>query len=158
MPTAPSEPVARFIRWIAEEAAVGLSDAQLLARFAAERDEAAFAALVRRHGTHVLSVCRRALRDTHAADDAFQATFLLLACKAGSLTHPERLASWLHGVACRMATRARAEQIRRRVHESRVAFREAAGPDDSLDWRDVRAILDEEVNRLPTRQRDFEGG
>jgi RNA polymerase sigma factor (sigma-70 family) len=152
MPTAQLEPVARFIRHSVHDA--GLTDGQLLARFTAHRDEAAFAALVRRHGPMVLGVCRRVLRDAHAADDAFQATFLLLARKAGSLASPERLSSWLHGVACRVATRARAQESRRRNRERMVPIPGPAVPDDGLVWRDLRAILDEEVNRLPARQRD----
>src|SRR6478672_87945 len=76
-----------------------LDDRHLLDRFARHRDEAAFAALVRRHGPMVLGVCRRVLRDRHAAEDAFQATFLLLARKAGSLRQPDRLGPWLYGVA-----------------------------------------------------------
>src|SRR2546425_7786725 len=78
-------------------------DAVLLSRFARGGDESAFAELVRRHGPAVLGACRRILRDGHAAEDAFQATFLLLARKASSLHQPERLASWLYGVACRTA-------------------------------------------------------
>ncbi len=152
MPTAQLEPVARFIRHSVHHA--GLTDGQLLARFTAHRDEAAFSALVRRHGPLVLGVCRRVLRDAHAADDAFQATFLLLARKAGSLASPERLSSWLHGVACRVATRARAQESRRRNRERMVPIPGPAVPDDGLVWRDLRVILDEEVNRLPARQRD----
>src|SRR4051812_12785381 len=107
MPTAQPEPVARFIRRSAQEAAAGLSDADLLARFAAHRDEAAFAGLVRRHGPMVLAVCGRLLRDVHAADDGFQATFLMLARKANSVCRGESVGAWLHRVARRVALRAR---------------------------------------------------
>jgi RNA polymerase sigma factor (sigma-70 family) len=152
MPSAQLEPVARFIRHAIVDA--GLTDRQLLARFAAQRDQGAFSALVRRHGPLVLGVCRRVLRDVHAAEDAFQATFLLLARKAGSLASPERLSSWLHGVACRVATRARSQESRRRHRERNAPIPGPTVPDDAIDWRDLRAMLDEEVNRLPARQRE----
>src|SRR5205823_1441985 len=86
---------------------VGLTDQQLVERFAARRDaysEAAFAALVRRHGAMVLRVCQNILRDHHDAQDAFQATFLILARKAGTLWVGDSLGPWLHGVACRVAS------------------------------------------------------
>src|SRR5262245_39043259 len=95
------------------------SDAQLLGQFARHRDEAAFEALVQRHGPMVLSVCRRVLHDSHAAEDAFQATFLVLVRKADSLGKPELLANWLYGVAYRIAAKARVHAARRCEHERR---------------------------------------
>src|SRR5947209_3196041 len=83
------------------------SDADLLAQFIRERNEAAFTALVTRHGRLVLRVCQRVLRDAGAIEDAFQATFLVLARQAGSIRRPEALAAWLHGVARRVALKAR---------------------------------------------------
>ncbi len=83
--------------------AAGLSDRQLLERFAASRDEAAFAALVDRHGPMVLGICRQLLGDVQHAEDAFQATFLVLARKARSIRDPELLGNWLYGVATRTA-------------------------------------------------------
>jgi RNA polymerase sigma factor (sigma-70 family) len=154
MPTAQLEPVIHYLRRAAPEAADDLPDARLLTRFVVRGDEAAFATLVHRHGPLVLGVCRRVLRDRHAADDAFQATFLLLARKAGSLARPELLANWLHGVACRTAARARAEAVRRRARESKAPVPQASMPDEDLIWRDLGAVLDEEVNRLPGRQRE----
>src|SRR5262249_37590650 len=99
----------------------GMSDGQLLARFAAHRDELAeiaFAALVRRHGTMVLRVCRQVLGDSHTAEDAFQATFLVLARRAGSIRRPDLLGHWLYGVAHRTAREARMRDHRRRRRES----------------------------------------
>src|SRR5918995_2225101 len=93
-----SEAAPRDIRRILESGTVtGMSDAQLLERFASRRDEAAFEALLRRHGPMVLGVCRRVLGDSHDAQDAFQATFLVLAKKAGTIRDPDRLGPWLHG-------------------------------------------------------------
>src|SRR6266481_8914609 len=83
----------------------GASDGELLQRFLHKREEAAFEALVRRHGPMVLGVCRRALNDQQLAEDAFQATFLILVRKAGSIRKREAIASWLYGVAYRTATR-----------------------------------------------------
>src|SRR5262245_22161134 len=93
----------------------GLTDAQLLGRFVATRDEASFAALVYRHGPMVLGVCRRVLRNPPDVEDAFQATFLILARKAPSVVKRDSLASWLYGVAYHAALRARAVNARRRL-------------------------------------------
>src|SRR5262249_56543158 len=90
-------------------------DAVLLERFTRERDEGAFATLMGRHGPLVLGVCRRILADCNAAEDAFQATFLILARRAASLRQPAELAGWLHGVAVRVARRARRAPRRRRT-------------------------------------------
>jgi RNA polymerase sigma factor (sigma-70 family) len=124
------------------------TDKLLLERFARQRDESAFAALVRRHGPMVLGVCQRILRNPQDAEDAFQATFLVLIRKTGSLARPELLANWLYGVACRTALNARAEAARRRARESPLVDLPAEGTAE-VDWRDLRPVLDEEVNRLP---------
>src|SRR5690349_12041784 len=92
-------------------------DAVLLQRFVSRRDEAAFAALLSRHGPMVLGVCRRILRNEHEAEDAFQATFLLLARKASDLRHPKTLAAWLYGAARRLALKAQLSEMRRRQRE-----------------------------------------
>src|ERR671917_455050 len=105
----------------------GLTDGQLMERFATRRDEGAemaFAALVERHGPMVLRVCRGILRDDHEAMDACQATFLVLARKGRTLWVRDSLGPWLHRVACRAATRARAGAARRRALELRVAERQ----------------------------------
>ena len=97
---------------------VGLTEAQLVDRFAAAGDGAAFEALVERHGPMVLGVCRQILRDPNDVDDAFQATFLVLVRKAGSLRRQDLLGNWLYGVACRVALRSRSAGIRR---QSRIS-------------------------------------
>jgi RNA polymerase sigma factor (sigma-70 family) len=136
-----------------------LGDAELLGRYVAgrrdEAAEAAFAALVERHGPMVLGVCRRVLGDRHAAEDAFQATFLVLARKAGAIARRERLANWLHGVASRTAldARARADRRRRREQKAFATTATESGPDDGPDRDELRAVLDEELARLPARYR-----
>jgi RNA polymerase sigma factor (sigma-70 family) len=149
-------PVIRLIREIAPPNAIGApSDGQLLARFTADRDEAAFATLLRRHGPMVLAVCRRVLRDYRAAEDALQATFLVLARKAAALRKLDTLGPWLHGVAYRTALKARTAGMRRRLDQASPGV-EPAGRDsaDDVVWRDLRPVLDEEVQRLPARYRN----
>lgn len=97
-----------------------LPDAALLAWFAAERDEAAFVELVRRHGPIVFGVCRRVVRHQQDAEDAFQAVFLILARKAGRVARPELLANWLYCVAYRVARKARRSAARRRAREEEI--------------------------------------
>jgi RNA polymerase sigma factor (sigma-70 family) len=130
------------------------SDRELLQDFLAESDQAAFTALVQRHGPLVLGVCRRVLHDAHDAEDAFQATFLLLTQKAASIRRREALASWLHGVAYRMAQNARRAAERRRRHEGRAGTGGESDPAGEVAWREVQAILDEEVSRLAAPYRD----
>ena len=133
----------------------GLTDGQLLERYMAgrgERADAAFAALVERHGSMVLRICRAVLRDEHDAEDAFQATFLVLARRAGSIRHHGSLGSWLFGVAGRVAQCARSGAARRRWHERRRAEMRAdsvadVAPDDLGD------AIRREVGRLPERLR-----
>jgi RNA polymerase sigma factor (sigma-70 family) len=129
------------------------SDGELLERFLGRRDAASFASLVRRHGPMVLGVCRRILRDFHDAEDAFQATFLVLARNARSVRRREALGSWLYGVACRVALKARAQAARRRRHEGRAASGAEERPEREAACDDVRPILDEEVSRLPDKYR-----
>src|SRR5438105_371830 len=121
MQKGPLNPVLRFVRRLGKsEAADDSTDAHLLERFVSRRDEEAFATIVRRHGPMVLSVCLRILHDIHDAEDAFQATFLVLARKAGAIGRRERLGPWLHGVAQRTALKARANAARWQEIESPV--------------------------------------
>jgi RNA polymerase sigma factor (sigma-70 family) len=132
----------------------GFTDARLLGHFVARRDNTAFAALVARHGPMVMGVCRRILGNAHDAEDAFQATFLVLARKAASVAPRERVGSWLYGVAYRAAAKLRAMNARR--HRRETLVRELpetfVEPPDDL-WREVRPLLDRELNLLPERYR-----
>jgi RNA polymerase sigma factor (sigma-70 family) len=132
-----------------------LTDRALLERFARGQDEAAFKTLVQRHGPMVLGVCRRILVCEQDAEDAFQATFLILVRRAGDIKDPELLGSWLYGVAYRTATKARARAARRREHERQAAPAMLTTDDPSADlaWRELRTALDEELNRLPDKYR-----
>jgi RNA polymerase sigma-70 factor (ECF subfamily) len=144
----------RFLRGVAAAHGGGdAADGQLLHRFATRQDEAAFAALVGRHGRVVWGACRRVLRDPNDAEDAFQATFLVLARKAGSVARPELLGNWLYGVACRTAREAKARAARRRAKERQAAAGPAADPASGVDWADLRPVLDEEIGRLPAKYR-----
>ena len=129
------------------------TDAELLARFAAHRDEAAFAELVKRHGRLVYGVCRRVTGDHHLAEDAFQAGFGGLAAKAASIRPPSAVAAWLHGVACRTALRARTMADRRRRRETLVTVLPDASSPESHEPPDAVALLDEEIARLPDHYR-----
>jgi RNA polymerase sigma factor (sigma-70 family) len=129
------------------------ADRSHLERFVADRDEEAFAAIVRRHGPMVLGVCRRVLRDADAADDAFQATFLVLVHRARSLRKPELLGPWLYGVAYRTSLKARSQALRRWSLERQVALPAAAPAVDQVGWAELRSLLDEEITRLPEKYR-----
>src|SRR5262249_39194121 len=129
------------------------SDTELLRRFVGDRDELAFAALVRRHGPMVLGVCRRVLHDEHAAEDAFQATFLLLVRKAAAIEQPELLANWLYGVAYRIALKAKAQAARRSAHERQTALMPKAEPFSDTALLELRDLLDEEMSGLPEKYR-----
>jgi RNA polymerase sigma factor (sigma-70 family) len=138
----------------------GLSDRQLLERFTLARDassEAAFEVLVRRHGPMVLRVCRNVLKDWNDAEDAFQATFIVLARRCGSIRRRDSVESWLFGVACRVAARARVEAARRRAVERRGAAEadSALGTPEEVeaDRLELGPIVQEEVRRLPEKYR-----
>ena len=136
----------------------GLSDQQLLERFVARRDavaELAFATLVERHGAMVLGVCRRILADSHEAEDAFQATFLVLVRQAGSIRVDGSLGRWLYAVATRVAVHARANARRRHARErsglSSVDVRSGESSTDTIGLAEIQTILAEELDRLPAR-------
>jgi RNA polymerase sigma factor (sigma-70 family) len=139
--------VLRHIRRLAGGAAPERTDRQLLDDFAGRRDEAAFAALIARHGEMVLRVCRRVLGHEQDAEDAFQATFLVLARNTASIRQRETLAGWLHGVAHRTAMKAKRTAARRRRREGLSRSPAPASP-PALMWEEVRTVLDEEVGRL----------
>jgi RNA polymerase sigma factor (sigma-70 family) len=142
-----------------------MTDAQLLECFISRRDEAAFEALVWRHGPMVVGVCRRVLRHAQDAEDAFQATFLILVRKAAAIGQRQLLGNWLYGVAYRTALEARAKATRRRTRERQVSpMPEPEAADGADVGREVRPLLDRELNRLPDKDRipvvlcDLEGG
>ncbi|OWK36090.1 sigma-70 family RNA polymerase sigma factor [Fimbriiglobus ruber] len=136
--------------------AAGVDDAPtaaLLAWFAADRNQAAFAELVRRHGPLVLGVCRRVAGHREDAEDAFQATFLILAAKAGRISHPDRLPAWLYGVAYRIARRARRAAARRRAREVQVMTLPDPPANPTPEAADWGPVLDDELAALPDRYR-----
>jgi RNA polymerase sigma factor (sigma-70 family) len=129
-----------------------MTDGQLLERFLTEHDELAFADLVRRHGGMVLGVCRQILRDGHDAEDAFQATFLVLVRNARTIRNHDSLGSWLYGVAQRTALRAKT-QARRRAHVGQGEAMAASEPEYERDNEELRPLIHEEVGRLPDKYR-----
>jgi RNA polymerase sigma factor (sigma-70 family) len=130
------------------------TDSQLIDEFVGGREasEAAFRILIHRHGPMVLGVCRRILGDEHAAEDAFQATFLVLVKKAGMLRDRRLLTNWLYGVALKVSHKERARGQRRRVVE-RDAAEQAPRPMDDPESGELRGVIDEEIRRLPERYR-----
>jgi RNA polymerase sigma factor (sigma-70 family) len=131
----------------------GLPDRELLERFVSRHDEVAFTAIVERHGDLVLGVCRRILQNEHDAEDAFQTTFLVLTRKAGTIRKGDSLASWLYGVAGRIARKLQADAKRRSSDD--VSAVDLARPDTTAEitWREGLAVLDEELRRLPASYR-----
>src|SRR5262249_22274745 len=128
---------------LAGQAPANVADGDLLARFLDRHDEAAFRALLRRHGAMVLGVCRRLLRHEQDAEDATQATFLVLATRAADIRNGPSVGSWLHGVACRIAGRARRTAARRQGRERCAARRAPASPVLEAAGRELQAALDE---------------
>jgi RNA polymerase sigma factor (sigma-70 family) len=130
-----------------------LGDRQLLEAFAKNRDAAAFEVLVQRHGPLVLGVCKRVLHEEHDAEDAFQATFMVLARKADSIRRQEAVGSWLCGTAYRLALKARAAAGRRREQERQAGQMASTQTEPDPHWQELRPVLDEELNRLPDKYR-----
>lgn len=128
-------------------------DNQLLRRFVTARDEEAFARLVQRHGPLVLSVCRRVLHHYQDAEDAFQATFLVLARKARLIRHRGALAGWLYKVAYNLAVRLQMTTQRRRHAERQRQTMPSTHTQDSTTWEELRQVLDEELSHLPEKYR-----
>jgi RNA polymerase sigma factor (sigma-70 family) len=131
----------------------GMSDGELLERFIAGRDEAAFAALVRRHGPMVLGVCQRIAANTHDAEDAFQATFLVLVRKADTVRPREMVGNWLYGVAYRTALEGRGKSARRKAREKQVTNMPEPEVRPEELWQELRPVLDQELSRLPDKYR-----
>jgi RNA polymerase sigma factor (sigma-70 family) len=140
-------------RTVLARGGAGWTDGQLLERFVNEHDEASFSALVRRHGPLVWGVCLRVLRSHHDAEDAFQATFVVLARKAGSIKSRGLLANWLYGVASRTALKAKSARAWRQAREQLMSAppEPKAAPRDL--WDEVQSVLERELNRLPDKYR-----
>src|SRR5580704_12853827 len=154
MATAQIDNMIRHLRRaVRRQDGAGCTDGQLLAAFIDQKDEAAFEALVRRHGSMVFGVCRRVVGNHHDAEDAFQATFLVLARKASSVRPRERVANWLHGVALRTAMKANARTTKRRAREKQVTEMPEPEAPQQGQWRDLQPLLDQELNGLPENYR-----
>jgi RNA polymerase sigma factor (sigma-70 family) len=139
---------------MAAESLAALSERELVERLLAGHDEATFQAILSRHGPMVFRVCRRVLSQEQDVEDAFQATFLVLARAAHKIRKQGSLASWLHGVAYRAALKARASTARRRTCEARVRGpAPAVALPDEVSWKELRSLLDEELTRLPEKLR-----
>jgi len=144
-------PVRRICDALARDGFRSLSDRRLLEQFSAGNHDA-FSALVDRHGPLVQSVCRRSLHDAALADDAFQATFILLARKASAIGRPDALAGWLFGAARRIAQQMVRQRERQQRRERHVAQQRPEAR-ESRPWDDLLRVLDEELDRLPERLR-----
>lgn len=152
MPSAMDQVVRQLRALASANVQESLSDGQLLEAFLASRDEPAFEALVLRHGGMVMGVCRRILGNLHDAEDAFQATFLVLVRKADSIRPREMVGNWLHGVACHTAMKAKLYSARRQTRENKSAQEQASEAPETPDngWLH---LLDQELNGLPTQYR-----
>src|SRR5579884_722463 len=148
------QPVVTYVRSLSARGTLArLSDRDLLDRLTMGRDDDAFSVVVVRYAKLVFGVCRRRLHDVQDAEDACQATFLVLARRAGSIKKREALGSWLHGVAYRVAEQLRRSIAHRRGRERPVTDMPQPDNTAAISWREVRAVLDEELEQLPTRLR-----
>jgi RNA polymerase sigma factor (sigma-70 family) len=146
--------ILRYLRSVtAKQKLKALPDGDLLKHFTAHHDETAFAVMVRRHGAMVLQVCRSLLQNQADAEDAFQATFLVLARQAHSIRKKGSLGSWLYGVAYRTAMKAKVARDTRRRHEARAGAEARPDAVDELSWREAQGILHQELARLPEKYR-----
>jgi RNA polymerase sigma factor (sigma-70 family) len=143
----------RYLGFLAGRSDSPLPDGRLLERYVATRDESAFAALVERYGSLVLGVCERVLQHAQDAEDAFQATFLVLARRAATLDGRRPLGNWLYAVAYRTAVKARQSAARRRARELQVLDMATVPASEEEKWSDLRPLLDEELNQLPEKYR-----
>ena len=143
----------QVVRVFQEGTLAGLLDGEVLERFVERRDEAAFELLLRRHGSMVRNVCRQTLFDPHEVEDAFQATFLALICKASSLRVEGSVGPWLYRVASRISARARANRRRRSEHEVPIASLPEPTSRDDPDRGEIPRVVHEELGRLPERLR-----
>jgi RNA polymerase sigma factor (sigma-70 family) len=153
MTTLQANIVLRHIRALSGENTGNTLDGELLDRFATQHEEAAFAALVRRHGPLVLGVCRRVLGNWHDAEEAFQATFLVLARSAVSIRKHNALGSWLHAVAYRVSVKAKLHSQARQQHERQAQPRPSIDPLAEVTGRELTAVLDEEMQQVGERYR-----
>ena len=144
--------VGRMTAMLAVSEAADRSDSDLLRGFISRSDAGAFEAIVRRHGPMVLGVCRRLLRNAADAEDAFQATFIVLVRRARSLRRPERLAGWLYQVAYRVARKAR-QRLAQRINQTLSVDVPVDDPVPQIVWNELRPIFDDELNRLPEKLR-----
>ena len=148
-----SELLQHLCRVVMRSDGADLRDGQLLECFLSRRDEGAFEALVRRHGPMVWGVCRRVLRTLHDTEDAFQATFLVLARKAASIHPRDAVGNWLYGVAYRTALRARSRNVRRQEKERNAVDRSESNSATDESWQELLPHLDRELSRLPDKYR-----
>ena len=142
-----------FRKLLGRRQEISAPDSQLVDRFVSRRDEEAFETLLHRHAGLVWGVCRRMLKDSHLAEDAFQATFLVLAREASSIRKRQSVSSWLYGVAYRLASRVRSDSTRRQQYEGRMRAANEPDPTTDIIRRELRPVLDEELQALPEKYR-----